>query len=336
MSLETLWQEIAADPSRPQAGYLSRRVGIDSPCDMRAAIEFPAGNRVLLVGVPAGPLARAGKLPRSAGIEVSQVSMTNPKPGQATVAVRLTELRYADIYTVVCDDLARHLGRAADGPAAAEALVARLRKWQQFLDRTTPDGLAQAARQGLYGELKLLLLLLGSSVGARTAVDAWRGPLAADQDFQFPGASVEVKTTTAKVHQLLEIASERQLDTTATPELFVFHLSLDERPGAGETLPSLVAAVRAALADDALASETFEGRLLDAGYLDAQVSQYLDTGYSVRGSNFFRVAGEFPRIVEADLNVGVGAVRYSVSVAECMRFRVDEATVISVLSRATA
>ncbi|AMV40489.1 PD-(D/E)XK motif protein [Planctomyces sp. SH-PL62] len=332
MSLETLWQEISNDPARPEAGYLSRRVGIDSPCDMRAAIEFPAGNRVLLVGVPSGPLARAGKLPRSAGIEVSQISMAKPRAGQATVAVRLIESRYADIYTVVCEDLARHLGRAADGPAAAEALVARLRKWQQFLDRTAPEGLAPPARQGLFGELKFLQTLLGSSIDARVAVDAWRGPLAADQDFQFSESSVEVKSTTAKFHQVLEIASERQLDAEGL--LFVLHLSLEERPSGAETLPALVAAVRASLAGEALPSESFESRLIDAGYLDAHSPQYLETGYAIRAANYFQVAGDFPRIVEAGLKVGVGAVRYSISVAECMRHRVDEATVIGTITGA--
>jgi hypothetical protein len=334
MSIESLWQEIAGDPARPATGYLSRRVGIDAPCDMRAAIEFPAGLRVLLIGVPSGPLARAGKLPRSAGIEVSQVSMPQARQGQATVAVRLTDARYADIFTVVGDDLTRHLGRAADGPAAAEALMSRLRKWQQFLDKTPPDGLGPIVQQGLYGELRLLSTLIGTRIGARATVEAWVGPQAANQDFQFPSAAVEVKTTTSKMHQTLEIASERQLDPVGVVHLFLFHLSLDERPGGGDTLPALVDAIRSSIISTPVVAETFESRLLDAGYLDIHAPLYFGTGYTVRQMNFFRVSGDFPRIIEADLRTGVGAVRYSVSVAACAPYGTDEAAVIDAITEA--
>jgi Putative PD-(D/E)XK family member, (DUF4420) len=328
MSLESLWLQLSSDPDRPQAGYLSRRVGVEAPCDLHAAIEFPSGNRALLVGVPAAPLARAGPLPRSAGIETRQIATLRPRPGMVTVAVRLADARYTDVFTVVAEDITRHLGSVVDGPSAAAALVTRLRKWQQFLDRHSPEGLGPLARQGLYGELRLLQLLLVTRIGARAAVEAWVGPQAANQDFQFPASAVEVKTSTAKMHQMLEIASERQLDAAGLVHLFMFHLSLDERRGGGETLPGLVASIRAALVAEFLAAETFESRLLDAGYLDIHASQYVETGYSVRDTNFFRVSDNFPRIIEADLRAGVGAVRYSVSVAECMHFRVEVAAVI--------
>jgi hypothetical protein len=44
--------------------------------------------------------------------------------------------------------------------------------------------------------------------------------------------------------------------------------------------------------------------------------------------NYFRVEGDFPRIVEADLRDGVGDVRYTISVAECKRFSIPEANVL--------
>lgn len=334
MSLEPLWRELAEDPARPPSGYLSRRVAIDAPCDMRAAIEYPAGLRVLLITVPSGPLARAGRFTRSAGIEVSQVSMPRGRPGQATVAVRLTDARYTDVFTVVGDDLTRHLGRAGDGPAAAEALLSRLRKWQQFLDRTPPDGLGPIVRQGLYGELRLLLMLLLSRIGARSAVDAWVGPQGASQDFRFPAAAIEVKTTIARMHQTIEIASERQLDPAGVIKLFIFHLSLEERPGGADTLPALVLAIRSTLSPSPVAAESFESRLLEAGYHDVHAPLYDETGYAVRTASFFGVSTGFPRIIEADLRTGVADVRYSISIAACAPFETGESAVIDAISEA--
>ncbi len=331
MSLDLLWRQLSEDPYRPATGYLSRRAALTAPCDVHAAIEFPSANRVLLVGVPAGPLRRAGALPRSVGVEARQVFIERTKAGMATVALRLTDNRYTDIFTVVAEDVSNCLTRAADGAAAVSALIARLRKWQQFLDRHPPEGLGPLAQQGLYGELWFLHKVLVPAVGPRRAVDAWVGPLAANQDFQLGVLAVEVKTSTTKLHQTLEIASERQLDSTGVTHLFLGHLSLDERKGSGETLPVLVASVRQAVSPDPLAADVFEARLLDAGYLDTHAARYAESGYTLRESHFFRVAGDFPRIVEADLRSGVGHVRYSVSVAECIHYQVDEATVVGLM-----
>jgi hypothetical protein len=284
---------------------------------------------VLLIGLPAGPLARAGTLPRAVGIEARQVAMTRPRPGQSTVAVRLTDARYADVFTVVAEDITRHLTQAADGAAAVGALLTRLRKWQQFLEKHPPEGLSAFACQGLFGELRFIQLLVRAGVGLHAVANAWVGPQAANQDFQFSGAAVEVKTSTVKMHQMIEIASERQLDARGVGALFLYFLSLDERRGGGETLPGAVAAVRSAFATDVLALEVLEARFVEAGYLDTHASRYAEVGYTVRDACHFRVAGDFPRIVENELRAGVGSVRYSISVAECLHYGVPEADVVA-------
>jgi hypothetical protein len=258
--------------------------------------------------------------------------MARPRAGQAMVAVRLGDIRYADVFTVVAEDVVRHLSQAADSATAVGSLITRLRKWQQFLERHPPEGLSPFACQGLYGELRLLQRLLASRVGPREAVEAWVGPQAANQDFQFPAVAIEAKTSTAKMHQMLEIASERQLDGSGVRHLFLFFLSLDERRGGGEALPALVADLRCQLASDPLTAESFESRLLEGGYLDVHAQRYMESGYTVRDAHFFRVEGDFPRIVESDLRPGVGSVRYTISAAECMHFVVDEDNVIAAIS----
>jgi hypothetical protein len=334
MTLEAVWRQLAEDTDPPPAGYLSRRVGVEAPCDIHAALEFPAGARVLLVGVPAGPLRRAGQLPRALGLEVRQVHAGRPRPGTATVAVRLGDARYADVFTVVADDLTRHLAVAPDAAAAAGVLFTRLRKWQEFLDRYPPEGLGPLEQQGLYGELWFLWEILLPAIPAGPAVSGWLGPEATSQDFHLGALAVEVKTSTAKNHPTLAISSARQLDGTGIPHLVLFHLGLDERRESGETLPAVVAHVRQALAADPLAAETFEARLREAGYLDCHAARYAETGYVVRERHFFLVAGDFPRIVEAELRPGVGNVRYTISLAECMHHRIEEAAFHALLGGA--
>jgi len=151
------------------------------------------------------------------------------------------------------------------------------------------------------------------------------------QDFQFLGCAVEVKTTSAKQHQKLAIASERQLDDTGAGAIVLLHLSLDVRQGQGETLPAMVASVRSLVVSDAIAKDELENLLFEVGYLDIHVTRYENTGYTIREHNYFKVGADFPKIIESDLRNGVGDVRYTVSVAECKRFSIPVSEIIALI-----
>src|SRR5262249_42442642 len=129
----------------------------------------------------------------------------------------------------------------------------------------------------------------------------------------------------------VRIASERQLDDTALSSLFLHHLSLDARDAGGESLPSMVASIRALLADDPNARESLESGLLAAGWLDAMAERYAGRGYTVRSTSFFHVAPGFPRILEADLIEGVGDVTYGLSISVCAPFAVSPVEVLRVI-----
>jgi hypothetical protein len=156
--------------------------------------------------------------------------------------------------------------------------------------------------------------------GGAAAVDAWQGSRATHQDFLMPGGAVEVKTTAGKVPHRFQVASERQLDERGLPALFVYHLALAVREGAGESLPEMIVASRRALAGDAAATEEFEDSLLAASYLDIHAARYEGRGYTVREANVFAVRKGFPRLTEGDLPDGVGEVCYIVDVEACRPF----------------
>ena len=99
---------------------------------------------------------------------------------------------------------------------------------------------------------------------------------------------------------------------------------MDVRDGAGESLNTMIASLREILKVDPSALDLYEDRLLEAGFLQTQAAQYESVRYHVRGTHLFQVKGAFPRIIEADLKPGVGAVKYSISVAECRHFAVTE------------
>jgi Putative PD-(D/E)XK family member, (DUF4420) len=141
-----------------------------------------------------------------------------------------------------------------------------------------------------------------------------------------------VKTTTAKQHQKLRIAGDRQLEISSVLRIIIFHLSLDAHRDTGLSLIELVAQIRSLLATSPLALGTFNEGLIEAGYLDAHAPHYSRTGYIERERHFFDVRENFPRIVAADLRPGVGDIFYSISVAECLHYEMPEGRIRALLS----
>lgn len=330
MIVEEVWQRLEQGTGEASSGYLMRRILTAVQYDVFLAIEKPSNLRLLMVRVHQQAVEKGITYPASSSFEVRRVLLDQEDKDHVTLQLILTNVRYSDIFTTLVQDIVNHIATIAQEEKAVAAFLTRLKRWQIFLERHS-EGLGETAQQGLYGELWFLRQAVLPQLGTLRGVLSWSGPGAAQQDFQFSGCAIEVKTTTSKQHQKLAIASERQLDDTGTGELILLHLSLDVRQGGGETLPVIIASVRSLLEAAATAREEFENRLFEVGYLDSHASRYGHTGYTIRAMNYFKVEGDFPRIVEADLRNGIGDVRYTISVAECKRFTIAEADVLSLI-----
>ena len=280
--------------------------------------------RMLLVRIAAPALDSSVEFPAASGFELRHVPLPDDGSRMITLGVILTRPDHADVFTSLVDDVSRRVAAAASDKMAVMELIARLRRWQGFLQRHEPEGLGPEERRGLYGELWFMREHLLSLLPPGIAVGSWCGPRAVNHDFQLRGCAVEVKTSVGKRHQMLHIASERQLDETGVGTLALFHLSLDERTGQGETLVQIVADLRSRVSPEPIAVEELESRLIDAGYLDSQAYRYQSVGYTPRDSAFFRVGDQFPRITEGNLLPGVGDVRYTISLAACQPFLMTE------------
>jgi hypothetical protein len=117
------------------------------------------------------------------------------------------------------------------------------------------------------------------------------------------------------------VANERELDATGVGDLWLVHLSLDERRGGtGRNLNQLVLRVRQMLQSSITAVTDFDQKLTRIGYLETQMAAYDEPHYEVRTETLFRVSGNFPCITEGMLPVGVGDVRYTVALSACQPY----------------
>ncbi|MBN1195330.1 MAG: PD-(D/E)XK motif protein [Methanomicrobiaceae archaeon] len=314
-------------------GILTLRVLPDSGFDFLLGIQRPENIRMLLIRISRENVINQWSLPRLKGFEVRQAVLPEDRGHYATIQLVLNDRRYQDIFSRLTEDVASSCSREFSEKAMIRALFQRLEMWQQFLDRYGGEGLSPAAQRGLYGELRFLFDYFIPAVGAEQAVSAWTGPHKTQQDFQMSGIAIEVKTSTAKQHQKVSIASEQQLDDIGLDGLYLYHLSIREIHDGGETLPGIIDGIRNLLAENPTASAPFENLLFRAGYLDEHRMKYEETGYTDRSTQVFFIGENFPRIIERDLMSGIGDVQYSVSLAACAPFTMNDEDFRDIIAR---
>lgn len=331
MILQDIWQELERDTHSVSSGYLTRRVMPESTNDMYLAVEKPANMRLFMIRVKRTAIEPSDIFPASKGFEVKKVVMPDYHKEHIALQLALIDSHYNDIFSVLVQDIIDSIAPLTDEQKAIEMFISRLQQWQSFLKKGHPVILGEEAQRGLYGELDFLRQYAIPNLGAEIALTSWLGPRNYPQDFRFGNIAIEVKTSIAKQHQKIVVASERQLDESGEGDIYLYHLSLEVRQGSGESLPELIFRIRDLLHDRPVLAQIFETLLFEAGYLDVNSSYYEKTGYIKREVNFFKVAETFPRIIEKDLRNGVGDVHYSITVAECRHFAVNESDIVAIM-----
>jgi hypothetical protein len=317
------WESLAeAAVSRAGSGTMSIRIEPESLLEMRATVTSPDERRGLSLTVPADAVAGVSELPATSGLE--HVISDTPD-GRREILLRLQDATANEMFEALAADLLRTVAPATSQEEGVRLWMGRLALWRRVF-AAGRRGLSPNRQRGLYAELFFLRELFEPAVGAGAALAGWQGPMGG-RDFQFPGASIEVKSSAATEPQAVRINSERQLDTIGCPRLYLAHVSLAVETSKGETLPQMVASVRD-LAAGSTGAALLEDALLSVGYLAVHEHQYTRAGYAIRAEHFFEVREGFPRILEADLPPGVGNVRYDLVLDVCEPFRVDRAEVV--------
>lgn len=320
MSLATTWEQLDGRLPENRDGRMVRRVHSDATIDMFAWVQRREPKRALELQVPIEhadlelPVATRGIAMNRETIDANTVALT----------LELTDPTASELFAVVCTDIATVVARCEDSKTAAASWIGRYNRWRRLLEHV-PRGLSPKRQRGLFAELWTLREIYNVCLGTTDAVSAWVGPDRASRDFEWGARAVEVKSSATNEPQLVTINGERQLDDAELASLHLVHLSLEVLPGGGETLPTMVAAVRG-LAAGGPAETQLSDSLLDAGYADHHAELYMQVGYALRRLSILSVGDGFPRITEKDLDDGVGSVTYKLVIDACRDHEIEQAT----------
>ena len=319
---EDVWRELADEPC-PEGGYARRRIEMFSGLNAFFALAMPDKRPSLLVEAASESVPAHYSHPSCLGFRFSVASLESAPHRRVMMMLELGDVRYRDVFAALAQDVLSCLATAKDEKSGVRALLDRLHRWVDFFQRQKNNGLSENEQQGLFGELWVMKNTLLRHLAAEDAVHSWQGPGGANQDFHLPSCAVEVKTSVSSPHERVSVSNVLQLDETGVPALVMAHLSLDRHRSMGETLPGIVGDIRRCLAEDAPhLTGVFNALLVNSGYLEVHLNQYLDTGYHVRHARYYRVRDGFPRILEHNLQEGIGDVRYTVVMSACVPFEI--------------
>lgn len=316
-SLAGAWRQLAAS-SDESSGL--RRIRVE-PMQHRvyAGWVVPSGQPALAAVVDPTSVPVDIDLPQSAGFSVT----IDPLPHDAASSLILLQAeseQYHEVFDRLAEDVRSKIRDAESERHLVSTFVARLRRWQLFLRRRRTARLSRSEQVGLWGELWFLRSHLIPMLGMDSAVQAWRGPDGANQDFEFSGQAVEVKTSSANPERRVHITNILQLVHDGLEALYLRYISVSMHQGAGTSLPDLILRVKDELGACSSARQLFEVKLFDAGYLDSEENHYRRVGLAVLSESTYIVTDGFPRVLPGDLPPGVGDVQYVLSLGSCQDF----------------
>ncbi len=325
-----IWKELSQVAASAE-GFECRRILPNAACDIFVAIRKPENIPCLLLEIKSTSIEPEMVYPESKGFLVWPSAIEHGAQGRIRLVLEMRNSRFDKIFSVLVTDVMDALAEEKDEKKCIHEMINRLILWQTFLEKCGPDGLNEIDQQGLYGELFFLRTILLNHIPLSKAVNSWVGPSGANQDFIIGTDAIEVKTSIAASPKSIHISNIRQLDTRNIGRLLLAFLALDKRPGNERTLPLLIDGIRSLLVDDINALNTFDERLREAGYIDFHREMYNRTSYTPRYQNYYRVENDFPRLLEGSLPNGVEDVKYSITIAACSPYRIQETQLIEII-----
>jgi hypothetical protein len=275
-----------------------------------AGRQKPDDREALLIGFRQARLPLPSQLPAGRGFSVE--ATPHPSlPNLRLLALTRQEGARTDLFEAMAQDLIALLAdaRHEDEQTVADAVLARIRAWQDFMSYPRAGILSEDEEIGLHGELVVLEQLLAALPDTASVVDMWQGPLRGLHDFMLPVGALEVKSTTSVTGFRAQIGSLEQLDLSIRSPVYLAAARL-AASNAGLTLPQRVAQLRALLTPcGGQAAQSFSARLLRAGYVDAFADRYTRR-LIVSDLRWFEVSADFPLLTAASVPRGVVSARY--------------------------
>lgn len=308
--LEARWRSITRKGIH---AYRSLLLDSESSPEIFIGLDV-SGTRHLILAIPAG-------ITSDAEIITLQHLLFQVQPDDRRIVIGLRTIRFADLFNDLILSLCSRIKAVQEPVQYINAFTEAFHRWAEFFEDAGGTQLSKEEVQGLFGELLVLRHLLEQKeLNADDLLQSWLGPYGRAQDFILPAYNLEVKTRDAE-RSTVRISSEYQLQPEAGKGLQMAVATVQEH-SEGLTLEKLSREVRVILVSAGGDVAVFQKSLLRAGVAGSDCSSYNHYRWSPKTIAFYDCNDweNFPRITATQLQEGVSAVKYQLSLAHLQPF----------------
>ncbi len=309
------WKEI----SIPAHDVFSRRVDHTHPLNLFWARD-PYG-RFLFIYEFVSPDNLPDKFPLLNGIEVRLLTPEQHQSNNYMLLLILKDKKDWQIFSSLCSDIIASTREFDKNNQATRIILRRLKRWQEFLQKSRSELLSEKEIKGLIGELLFIVKHLAPAFGMGQAIQFWQGAEDMPQDFNIENCAVEVKCQLGTTAPSVHISSADQLCTQLST-MYLYVVTLGKTDAEAENvvnLPTLIGQIRHELETAApSALERFNNLIYQTGYMD--LDEYYEYSYLFSTEQMFFVGQGFPRLCPSDLVHGIIRLSYDINLLDCEPF----------------
>lgn len=249
----------------------------------------PLGRRQFLIELE--PQEDTWNDQRSRGVSVQTIRMQDSRGRNSPfIVIDCLEASGHNLFDLLGAELAVHLQDASP----KQAIQRVLSKWRRFWGQVPSELLSREAQIGLFAEVWFLRHWMLRYIPPMQAVQRWRGPLRARNDFEWTANAIEVKGSSIIRGSIFRIHGLDQLEPPPNTNLHLFTLRMREDANTGIALPALIKETLALLQADCDALGFAETLLIRAGYSPAHEREYETTRWRVTEERLYPVSATFP------------------------------------------
>jgi hypothetical protein len=173
----------------------------------------------------------------SNGFQISMQTLMDPKSKEDLPFIELSNVGNIDVilFGAFLDELLKSIEEGKG--VLLEEIKNLLEKWKNMLSLDTEKVMSLSSVIGLFGELLLLDYLVNGKKIA--TLDNWVGPNGNRHDFEFLQHSIEVKSTTVKNGNDIQLNGVTQLEPYPGKTVTILRIKLEIEP-TGVSLPQLI------------------------------------------------------------------------------------------------
>ena len=231
-----------------------------------------------------------------------------------TLVLELIDPFFTKLFSDLVLSLYNSIKDISNEDESTKLFINTVRYWSDFLKAKRGQYLSDEVIQGLYGELVYLEHIIDtSSDPINHILGSWKGLYDANHDFHFTEKNVEVKTK-RKNGNIINIASEHQLETELGKELELAVVSVMHEKASGDTLKGILDRIRdktlnaggsVSIISDALA----EKKLNFSNVADYDSLQFKTESIDVYDCDH----DDFPKLISSELNNAIVGVDYKLA-----------------------